>query len=65
MAEIKPIRDRPRGCPWVNYPTHNKNRDIQVNGEVRVDVGRSPTAPLVRSFGTAEEQRKQSGWQTW
>ncbi len=27
------MRARPRSCPWANYPTHNRNRQIQVNGE--------------------------------
>lgn len=29
----KPVRSRPRACPWVNHPTHNRNRELQVNGE--------------------------------
>ena len=27
------MRARPRACPWANYPTHGRNREIQVNGE--------------------------------
>jgi hypothetical protein len=26
-------------CPWVNYPTHNKNREIQVSGERPIVFG--------------------------
>jgi hypothetical protein len=27
------VRWRPRECPWANYPTHKRNRELQVNGE--------------------------------
>jgi hypothetical protein len=27
------MRARPRACPWANYPTHSRNKEIQVNGE--------------------------------
>lgn len=23
--------DRPRSCPWWNYPTHKKNRELKVD----------------------------------
>jgi hypothetical protein len=26
-------RSRPGRCPWENYPTHKRNRELQVNGE--------------------------------
>src|SRR5688572_30365237 len=36
------MRARPRTCPWVNYPTHKRNREIQVNGEVPIVYGYCP-----------------------
>lgn len=35
----KPVRYRPRACPWANHPTHNKNKQLQVNGERPVVYG--------------------------
>ena len=32
-APAKPVRTKPHACPWVNHPTHNRNRELQVNGE--------------------------------
>ena len=33
------MRARPRSCPWVNYPSHRQNRQLQVNGERPVVFG--------------------------
>jgi hypothetical protein len=35
----KNVRSRPRACPWQNYPTHRKNRELQVNGERPIVYG--------------------------
>jgi hypothetical protein len=29
----------PLRCPWRNYPTHNRNREIQVHGDVPLSYG--------------------------
>ncbi len=39
------MRVRPRTCPWVNYPTHRKNRELQVNGERPIVYGYCPQEP--------------------
>lgn len=36
------MRARPRACPWANYPTHSKNRELQVNGERPLVYGYCP-----------------------
>ena len=33
------MRARPRTCPWANYPTHKRNRELQVNGERPIVYG--------------------------
>lgn len=32
-------RVSPRTCPWQNYPTHRRNRELQVNGERPIAYG--------------------------
>ena len=34
--------DRARSCPWWNYPTHQKNRDLQVDGYRPIVYGYCP-----------------------
>jgi hypothetical protein len=34
--------DRPRSCPWFNYPTHRKNRKLQVDGYRPIVYGYCP-----------------------
>lgn len=34
--------DRPLGCPWANYPTHRKNRELQVDGDRPIVYGYCP-----------------------
>jgi hypothetical protein len=33
------MRARPRSCPWENYPTHKRNRELQVSGERPIVYG--------------------------
>jgi hypothetical protein len=35
-------RGKPLACPWSNYPTHARNRQIQVNGERPLVYGYCP-----------------------
>jgi hypothetical protein len=42
MPERQPIRARPRACPWANYPTHSRNRELQVSGERPLVYGYCP-----------------------
>lgn len=49
MPERPKVRERPRACPWVNYPTHAKNRELQVNGERPVVYGYCPQEPTCAS----------------
>jgi hypothetical protein len=45
--------DRPPSCPWVTYPTHKKNRELQVNGERPIVYGYCPqTAECGACAGT-------------
>ena len=37
MKHGKPFR-----CPWENYPTHKRNRELQVNGERPIVYGYCP-----------------------
>jgi hypothetical protein len=39
MRREPKIRERPRACPWANHATHNKNRMLQVNGEIPIVAG--------------------------
>lgn len=34
--------DRALSCPWQNFPSHRKNRELQVNGDVPLVVGYCP-----------------------
>lgn len=34
--------DRHRSCPWFNYPTHNKNRMLLVDGHRPIVYGYCP-----------------------
>ena len=36
------MSDRPRACPWVNRPTHRKNRDLMVDGYRPIVYGYCP-----------------------
>lgn len=36
------MRVRPRTCPWQNYPTHKRNRQLQVNGAQPIVYGYCP-----------------------
>jgi hypothetical protein len=31
--------ERPRRCPWENYPTHKKNQQLQVNSDRPIVYG--------------------------
>jgi hypothetical protein len=31
--------ERPSRCPWENYPTHQKNRELQVNADRPIVYG--------------------------
>ena len=33
---------RPTGCPWHTYPTHARNRELQVNGDRPIIYGHCP-----------------------
>lgn len=33
------MRARPRTCPWQNHATHNRNRQLQVNGAQPIVYG--------------------------
>jgi hypothetical protein len=41
MAMIKrvPAAPDPRRCPWQNYPTHNRNGELQCHGDVPLSYG--------------------------
>lgn len=45
MPERPKVRERPRQCPWANYPTHSKNRELQVNGFRPIVYGYCPQDP--------------------
>ena len=33
------MSERAHACPWQNYPTHRKNRKVQVNGDQPIVYG--------------------------
>jgi uncharacterized Zn-finger protein len=39
MPDKRPPKKSPRVCPWQNYPTHKRNRQLQVHGDVPLSYG--------------------------